>query len=212
MDRMDRETVSGSAATSDDGMDPGYLRRLTMRTVVSILVLGVLVGLGGAYLEAHLVTVSEWVTERLGVAGLLMGVALADTIISPLPPDLFLVVIAKGRLAESWAWIVPLVGLASACGGFAGSFIGRALGARWLGPRAQRLLREHRPVVHRYGGWALAMGAVTPIPFSVTCWIAGMANMKPKLIGAVCALRIPRFLVYYLFIVYADRIGGVLSS
>ncbi len=211
---MSEPSLSGepSAPAEDKGeVDPGYLRRLTVRTVVGILVLGVVVGLAGAYLESHMVTASEWVTDRLGVAGMLLGVALTDTIISPLPPDLFLVVIAKGALAESWTWLVPLAGVASTCGGIVGSFVGRAIGTRWLGPRARRMLEEQRPVIQRYGVWAVALGAVTPIPFSVTCWLAGLARMDPKRIAAVCTLRVPRFVLYYLFIVYADRLGSLLG-
>ena len=126
----------------EDALEPGYVRRLTGKMLAGIVVLGVLVGLAGAYLESHMVTASEWVTASLGLPGLLLGVTIADTIISPLPPDLFLIVIAKGELASSWAWVVLLVGVGSACGGFTGSFVGRAIGTRWLGVRARRLLEE----------------------------------------------------------------------
>jgi len=191
-------------------IEPGYVKRLTGKAIVGILVLGVLVGLAGAYFESHMVTASEWVTGSLGLPGLLLGVALTDTIISPVPPDLFLIVIAKGELASSWAWVGPLAGFASAGGGFAGSFVGRAIGTRWLGARTRRLLAEQGPVLQRYGVWAIVLGAVTPLPFSVVCWLAGMARIRPVQIAAVSLLRVPRFVLYYLFIVYADRLGAML--
>ncbi|MBW2525256.1 MAG: hypothetical protein JRI23_13815 [Deltaproteobacteria bacterium] len=194
----------------EDGIEPGYVRRLTGRAIVGIIVLGVLVGLAGAYLESHMITVSEWVTSYLGLPGLLLGVTITDTIISPVPPDLFLIVIAKGELAKSWAWVVPLAGLASACGGFAGSFIGRAIGTRWLGARTRRLLEQQRPVIDRYGAWAIVLGALTPVPFSIVCWLSGMAHIRPVQIATVSLLRVPRFVFYYLFIVYADRLGSML--
>jgi membrane protein YqaA with SNARE-associated domain len=203
---------SGAPRPAGSVIDRDWARRLTFRTIGGVVVLGILVGLAGAYLESHMVTASTWLTDRLGAAGLLAGVAIADTIISPLPPDLFLIVIAKGELGASWTWLVPLAGLASTLGGFVGSFVGRAIGTRWLGARARRLLDEQRPLLDRYGAWTLVLGALTPIPFSVTCWLAGMARLRPALIGAVCLLRVPRFVLYFLFIVHADRLGALLSS
>jgi membrane protein YqaA with SNARE-associated domain len=172
-------------------------------------VLGVLVGLAGAYFESHVVTASTWFTDRFGVVGILAAICVSDTIISPLPPDALLIVIAKGKLAGSWAWLVPVGGFASGLGGFVGSFIGKALGVRWLGPRTRQLLDEHRPVIERYGVWAVVLGALTPVPFSVTCWLARMAGLRPARILVACLLRVPRFMLYYLFIVQADRLGSM---
>lgn len=212
MDLSTSSTPSEHPEKAEDSIEPGEFKRLTVRTIAGILVLGILVGLAGAYLESHMVTASAWVTNRLGLAGLLLSITVTDAIISPLPPDLFLIVIAKGELSQSWAWVVPFAGLASAFGGFAGSFLGRGIGMRWLGMRARRMLEKQRPLLHRYGVWAIALGALTPIPFSVTCWLAGIVGIRPASVLAACLLRVPRFVLYYLFIVYADRLGEILMS
>jgi membrane protein YqaA with SNARE-associated domain len=145
------------------------------------------------------------VEQHLGVAGLGALVFVSDTLISPLPPDVVLVVIAKTELAADWRWLVPLGGALSALAGCVGFFIGRWLGERRRAvPRWIRGDRLNQALVTRYGRWAVVLGAMTPIPFSVTCWLAGMCNMRFSAFAPITLLRIPRFVVYYLAIAQAD--------
>ena len=43
------------------------------------------------------------------------------------------------------------------------------------------------------------MGLV-PVPFSVSCYVAGSYRIGPRLFGLYLALRIPRLLLFYLLV------------
>ena len=140
-----------------------------------------------------------------GLAGILF---LSDSVISPIPPDLVLLVLANSPAAPWWYWLIPLLGLLSAVAGCCGWWLGA-----WLGryPSIRRGLDRfggNERVVQRYGAWGVALGALTPIPFSITCWIAGMMNVPIRRVAPVTLLRVPRYVVYYLAIVYAERLFG----
>lgn len=210
---MAQRDIVGARGNGDSRQPNGALdpRSLAIKTVVGMVVLGVVVALAGAFLEPHLVATAQWIGARLGVAGMMGVVFLADAVISPFPPDLLLVVISKGHHAGAWMWLVPSIGLASMLGGLTGALVLRRFGARFVGKRISRLLDDNRPILDRYGAWAVAFAAVTPIPFSAMCWLAGLARVRPSLIAAASALRIPRFVVYYLLIAHAAELGSWLA-
>lgn len=74
---------------------------------------------------------------------------------------------------------------------------------RWLGqrPLSHRLFgefrNEHSDMVTKYGLRAVLIGAVTPMPFSVTCCSAGILGLGFWPVLAACLFRIPRFYLYY---------------
>ena len=49
----------------------------------------------------------------------------------------------------------------------------------------------------KYGIWAVIVAAITPIPFSPVCWIAGMLEMDYKQFLVASLWRIPRFMIWY---------------
>jgi membrane protein YqaA with SNARE-associated domain len=66
-------------------------------------------------------------------------------------------------------------------------------------------------MVQRYGRLTVALGALTPLPFSITCWCAGGLGMPLARFLPVSLLRVPRYVVYYLAIAYADQLASHLS-
>lgn len=78
---------------------------------------------------------------------------------------------------------------------------------RWLGHLS--LIRQifgqfnenQRGFVRKYGFWAIVLGATTPLPYSVTCWTAGILGVGWSTVLAASVLfRIPRIFIYYLVI------------
>jgi membrane protein YqaA with SNARE-associated domain len=56
---------------------------------------------------------------------------------------------------------------------------------------------EHEALFKKYGLWAVLAGATTPMPFSVTCWTAGVLGVGFWPMVMACLFRIPRFYLYY---------------
>jgi membrane protein YqaA with SNARE-associated domain len=164
----------------------------------------------GIHFEEELMLGATLVVERIGFAGLAGILLVTDTLVTPFPPDLLLLVIANSPLAEHWWFYVSLLGLVSVAAGMLGWGIGR-----WLGhlQPVQRLFggvqEHHREFIRRYGFWAVVLGAITPLPYSVTCWTAGMLGLRglTVLLASLC-FRAPRFLLYYWLLTSAGSLFG----
>jgi len=63
----------------------------------------------------------------------------------------------------------------------------------------------------RFGPIAVAIGALTPFPYSVTTWTAGMFNMPFKRMILPTMLRIPRLWIYYWILDGAFKIGELFN-
>lgn len=174
------------------------LRTALLKTVIGVTLALVVMAVLGFAFEDELAAFAQWVADRLGFVGLAAILLVTDTLITPFPPDALLLVVAKSSMGQDWVFYVGLLGLVSAWAGLQGWAIGRWLGH--FGP-VQRMFAdfksEHEATLKKYGIWAVLAGAVTPMPFSVTCWAAGMLGMSfwPMLLA--CLFRVPRFYAYY---------------
>lgn len=181
-------------------------KNLIRRALWSLgLAFALLIALGLAF-GKRLEALAVRAEETLGLAGLVLTVFAADSFTLPVPPDVALLVVAHGPRSEAWYWVVPLLGAVSMCGGLLSYGIGSRLAALPSVTRLRRVLAgRHAALVRRYGWGAVALGAVTPLPFSITCYAAGALSLPLKGFVLACALRIPRFLLYYA--VFASAAG-----
>lgn len=170
-----------------------------IKALVALAVFLVAMGILGFVLEDELTAGTTWVVERIGFAGLAMILMVTDTLVTPFPPDILLVVIAKSPLAANWPVYVGILGVVSVCAGMAGYSIGRWLGHfEWSQRLFGRFKDEHHDFIRKYGFWAIVIGAVTPLPYSVTCWTAGVLGVRWTVVLAASALfRIPRIYLFY---------------
>lgn len=177
-----------------------------IKTVVALAIFIVAMTALGYLFENELETGTNWVVNQVGFLGLCLILLVTDTLITPFPPDILLLVIAKSSLAEYWPLYVLILGMVSCAAGILGWGIGRWLGhfefvKRMIGT----LDKNQREFIHRYGFWAVAIGSITPFPFSITCWAAGMMSLRGMtVLTAVLIFRIPRFFLYYWLIIAAD--------
>lgn len=178
------------------------MRAVLVKTLIAIAVVLVLLSVLGVVFEQELELFAQWIADRLGFTGLCAILLVTDTVVTPFPPDVLLIVIAKSAFAANWPFHVGILGAVSAWAGMQGWAIGRWLGHR---PLSRRLFgefkSEHSDLVKKYGLWAVLGGAVTPVPFSVTCWSAGVLGLGFWPVLAACLFRIPRFYLYYGLIV-----------
>jgi membrane protein YqaA with SNARE-associated domain len=132
-------------------------------------------------------------------APLMYGIfTLSEIVFGILPPELFMLVwvTSKATLAE---YIINLVNLTliSYAAGVLGYFIGKFFSKTAIYKRmSDRYLKQYENQLKRFGGYLVLVGAVTPVPFSATCMLAGSVNYPIKSFLLICITRILRFAVY----------------
>jgi membrane protein YqaA with SNARE-associated domain len=149
--------------------------------------------------------VSRKLFSLYGLAGVAAMVFVMDVVIQPVSPD---VVIISSTLGGANMLRAALVGGGgSIAAGIAGYFFGKKIGSKGLkGFFSPKHFENGEALFKKYGLWAVAVGALTPVPFSAVCWSAGIYKMKfPIFLITSVLTRIPRFFVMgwvgYLFFI-----------
>ena len=129
---------------------------------------------------------------------LLLGIfTVSEIVFGILPPELFMLVWqSKGVLSE---YIINLSYLTviSYAAGILGFYIGRFFSKTKIYVRIHdRYLKQYDHKLKKYGLYLVLVGAVTPVPFSATCMLAGSVNTPLKDFLLVCISRIIRFAAY----------------
>ncbi len=177
-------------------MDPkNNLIRFILVCSIIILLLILLRYTLGDYMEQY----GKELVDRFGYGGMFAATLIMDTFIMPISPDIIIFLSIAGHVNTFWA--IFTITAASMLGGNIGYFIGRFLGNReFVTKRLGKYERKGRYLMKKYGLWAVIIGAMTPIPFSAICWLAGMLDMKYTHFLAGVSWRIPRFLLWYIII------------
>lgn len=175
--------------------------KLVRRSIVGVLLLlAVLAGISYRFKD-EVISGSTAFVEVAGGPGILGAWLFLDLLPVPLVPhDIFSTL---GYLGSLGFW--PTVGWASA-----GSVLGGC--ASWaLSSRLAHLPMVHRGITtgrarrmfeltRKYGALALAVGAVSPLPYSIAAWACGATDMRFGTFFVVSLLRIPR-IAFYLYLV-----------
>ena len=106
-----------------------------------------------------------------------------EAIIQPIPPDLVyipMLVNASGNVPlVMWLWLV--VTTSSVLGCLVGYFIGQRWGSKLVIRFGQeKHLIKLRQLTERYGSFGIFLAAISPIPYKVFGWMAGMGQMAKK--------------------------------
>jgi membrane protein YqaA with SNARE-associated domain len=170
--------------------------KIAVQLVVGITLFCGAVFFAAAHFRAELEAASRFVVERFGLAGLFLGPFVADAFSVPAPPQLYL--LAAITTHQPAVLSVTLVAAGSVLGGNVGRWLGFRLGDR---PLLERLLGGTRArvdaVFARYGYWAVAVGALMPLPYSMLCYLAGVYRMPKGLFALMSLLRVPRLVFFY---------------
>lgn len=184
-----------------------YVRTNLWRALIGIVALSLLLLFVGKVFESDLIAIAQAVYNALGVLGLAIALFVIDSILSPMPPDVLLVVIANSTLHAHWPLVLPATGLISAAAGNFGWFLGHMFArVRWAAPLVARIRIRYETQIRRFDRWAVVIGAITPLPFSLTCISAGALGMRWTRLAPITLLRIPRFVVFY-WVVYYSTAG-----
>lgn len=173
-------------------------RRLIVLSIIFIATLITLVAVASFFFSKEIHLVSRWLLDHFGFTALGIVVYLGDVFLSPIPPDVILIVIANSRLESQWPFYVGVLSLFSVTSAYTSWLIGFALSKKkWIPQYLRDLASQQSHYVKKYGFWAVAFGAMTPFPFSITCWSAGFLHMNLKTFTLGAVTRIPRFYFYY---------------
>ncbi len=141
---------------------------------------------------------AQWSYENFGLWGMSALVFIGDFAVSPIPPDLILAVVAKSELSDHWFWIVLAMSFVSIFAGHMAWVTSKRFGRSRTAIRIfGHKLRNSKRYVRRFGFAGVLIGALTPFPFSITCWAAGIIEMNWRTFAIATLFRIPRFFIYY---------------
>lgn len=122
---------------------------------------------------------------------------LSEIVFGILPPEIFMLIWqTKGALSE-YVVNLSILTFISYGAGVAGYFLGRYFSrASMFKGVYERYLKPLEGSLKKYGGFLVVVGAVTPVPYSATCMLAGSVNFSLKTFLLLCITRILRFAFY----------------
>jgi membrane protein YqaA with SNARE-associated domain len=174
-------------------------KKLIVQTIFGLILLVALLTLLSSYFKPEMEAWSRSFISNTGAWGVGLGFFIPDAFTLPIPPDTFLV---AGHLGGLDFWLILIwASIGSILGGCFGFLMIRHFTTypkikKWLAPKIQR----GEEFMQEYGLWALAVAALTPLPYSMICWACGAMGIRFMPFVAVSLLRIPRVAIYLLLI------------
>lgn len=198
-----------SLTTLDRASAPASERRellwLAAKLVLGAAAIVALVALLARTWRTELEAMGHAFVEQFGYAGMAAGTFLADGLHVPVPPQFYM--LASIASERSAAWTLVAVCIGSLLGGATAYAIARRASDL---PFLKRLLARTQHKVDwlfaRYGYWAVAIGSLTPIPYSFLCYVAGGYRMPARIFFVLSLFRIPKVVLYF----YLVQLGWTL--
>ena len=172
------------------------MRRLAWQTIAGFVVMVGVVGALGYYLREPISHLAVLSIDTLGLIGVFVGVFASDSLGFPVPPSTYLFAAVA---AESPMLAILIVASAASILGAsiaykAGPVIGRLPILRGF---LERFRIRGESLFKRWGIWTVGIAALTPLPFPVVCWLAGIYRMPFGRFFTATLVRAPRFAAYY---------------
>ncbi len=140
-------------------------------------------------------TLTIWGTalvEQYGYVGIFF-LTFTESFIQPIIPDPFIVgATSLGLDTDSTVLVVCIATVLGAIVGYGlGKFLGKPIFIKIFGKAA---FKHGKKFFNKYGVWGVVIAGLSPIPFKVVTWLAGIYNLPfHKFLLASIAGRIPRF-------------------
>jgi membrane protein YqaA with SNARE-associated domain len=132
--------------------------------------------------------------------GILYGIyTLSEIVFGILPPELFMMIWILDDIDLSGFIInLSILTVISYGAGILGYYIGKTFSKTpfYQNRIREKYLKQYEKSLKKFGGYLVFVGAVTPLPFSATCMLAGSVNMNFRNFLLICITRILRFSVY----------------
>jgi membrane protein YqaA with SNARE-associated domain len=121
----------------------------------------------------------------------------SEVVFGILPPEIFMLIWQTKGVVSEYVINLSVLTLISYGAGIAGYFIGYYFSrAAMFKGVYDKYLKPLEGSLKKYGGLLVVVGAVTPVPYSATCMLAGSVNYPFKTFLLLCITRIIRFSAY----------------
>lgn len=119
---------------------------------------------------------------------------LSESFLGLIPPEIF---IAWTKKTSEPIFNLSLLAIFSYSGGIISFYLGRTiLKIKKVKKYFENKLSKHLKNASKWGGFLIAVGALLPIPFSITCMAAGMIKYPLRGVLLFGLLRFARFAIY----------------
>ncbi len=181
----------------EEKYDREFWKRLAIKTVIFSVVMVIFFVLIKVLFADQLAALGGRLYNSLGYWGVVLYVFFVDMLILPASMD---IVFAFLENITPWK-MAFILGGASIAGGCTGYWLARSFNRFSFVERFSRSFREQgEQMLHRYGGWAVCIAGITPLPFSSIMWVAGVLKVPFYEVFLGSLIRIPRVLLYYYLI------------
>ena len=138
------------------------------------------------------------ITETYSTKGILVIFFLSESFLGLIPPEIF---IAWSKKTNNPILLLAILATLSYTGGIISFFIGKtSLRINSIKNYLENKMAKHLKNTKKWGGFLILIGALLPIPFSITCMAAGMIKYPLKGVITFGLFRFVRFAVYALAI------------
>jgi membrane protein YqaA with SNARE-associated domain len=122
----------------------------------------------------------------------------SEIVFGLVPPEFFMIVYVLNHVPVSEYTInLALLTLISYGAGVLGYYIGRNFSKTGFFLKInEKYLSSYQKQLRKYGGYLIFVGAVTPIPFSAMCMLAGSINFPLRSFLLISISRVIRFAAY----------------
>lgn len=121
----------------------------------------------------------------------------SEVIFGIIPPEFFVKWSENHGLFNTYVANVTLLAVISYLAGVLGYYIGSKLGKSALfEPYFKKYIHKYKNLLRRYSGFLIAIGAVTPVPFSAICMLVGATNFNFNSFLLISLTRFLRFAFY----------------
>tara|TARA_R110002050_G_scaffold233063_3_gene368809 strand:+ start:40946 stop:41563 length:618 start_codon:yes stop_codon:yes gene_type:complete len=137
-------------------------------------------------------------TQVLPAYGVLAFFFVSETLLGLVPPEIFIA--WAGKMNNPWGYL-SLLAFLSYFGGLVSYYIGHIITKipsfhNYLEVKMKDQLKNSK----KWGGFLIIVGALLPLPFSISCMAAGIIEFPFKNVAIYGSLRLLRFLFYGLVI------------
>ena len=183
----------------DPPPEPLRIGRLLLQIFLPLVGVLAFVMVVGALFREELHALGVLFVSRFGYAGMAAGTFLSDAFMFPVPPQFYMLTsVAAG--APQLASITVICATSVLAANVAYHVAGRMARVPYFAARIAASRGLVDPLFARWGYYAVAVGAVLPVPFSLLCYVAGLYRIPYRLYVVLVLLRVPRLLAFYVLI------------
>ena len=122
---------------------------------------------------------------------------ISEIVFGIIPPEIFMLIWQSQGVMSAYIINLTILTVISYGAGVLGYYIGYTFSKSRLYRRFHvQFLYRYDKQLKRYGGYLVIVGAVTPVPFSAMCMLAGSVKLNFKSFLLICISRVARFAAY----------------